>query len=106
MWSYRVFGHFYLEWKYSLSYHSISPRWLWIDLHLITLILPDQRGFFNLFPTKIYANSGIRVAASVQCDIFVSLVSVGICIFFQFGGHAGLRKAISQKEFQPNSAVV
>ena len=38
----------------------LSPRWVWFDLRLSALIVPNQRGFFNLFPGKILANRGIR----------------------------------------------
>jgi len=37
----------------------LLPRWLWFDLFLDTRILPNQRGFFNLFDIKISINSGI-----------------------------------------------
>jgi len=57
----HVSGHFYLEGKYGLSYSYISPRWLRFDLFLDTRILPNQRGFFNFFDTKISINSGIGV---------------------------------------------
>jgi hypothetical protein len=48
----QVSGQIYLEWKYGLSYHYISPRWLRFGLFLSRRILPNQRGFFNSIHMK------------------------------------------------------
>jgi len=57
----HVSGHFYLERKYGLSYHKISPRWLQFDLLFDECILLNQRGFFNFIPLVFGINRGIGV---------------------------------------------
>jgi hypothetical protein len=62
----QVSGDFYLERKYCLSYHCLSPRWLRFRLLLDRGILPDQRGFFNFIPLTFSINRGIGVIIRIN----------------------------------------